>query len=190
MDIDVKDKLSVLGWFRREVTNKYENATIPSGIIQYVIMYLFHVNESTLFIGNIHKKVEAQRNQHHWTMFISTSDKELSAPKTVKEVTYYLHPTFRPSEMTMDKSPYLLGRRGWGTFDVEAKIVFHDKYNKPDCYTAHSLSFSNFATLTKIDLKQSIKVSQDMKLWYASSERDTIEHDKRKNFIVDEKYKL
>lgn len=190
MDIAIEDKLAVLGWFRKEVTNKYENAVIPSGIMQYVIMYLFYINENTLFIGNIHKKVDGNHNQHLWTMFISTSDKELKAPKTVKQVIYYLHPTFHPSDVTVDKSPFLLGRRGWGTFDVEAKIIFDEKYNKPDCYTSHSLSFSNFATLTKVDLKQSIKVSKDMKLWYASSDRETIEYQRRKEFPVDEKYHL
>ena len=44
--------------------------------------------------------------------------------KYIKSVTYHLHPTFKPSDITVKEAPFLLSRLGWGYFDVEMDIEF------------------------------------------------------------------
>eukprot|EP01084_Bolivina_argentea_P201592 344573_1 len=167
-DIDLKDKLLVIGYIKKVAVNKYK-MDIPQGIINYCIAYLFFVEESELYIGNLHELEETTaRNRHNWTMFISTSKQELIKPKTIKEVIYYLHPTFHPSECTERESPFYLRRLGWGTFAVEAKIIFKNKYKRKDCFTSHGLSFSRYASITQIDLNQSTRI-KDL---YAEDDRE------------------
>ena len=93
-DIDLMDKLSVIGYFRQHVLNKH-NFDIPLGIINYVLVFLYFVNEDELYIGNFHELRPGGRNTHNWTMFVSTSKTKLIPPRTIQEVTYHLHPTFR-----------------------------------------------------------------------------------------------
>ena len=191
LSIDIKDKLSVIGYFRKEaeLLNR-SNIEIPRGIINYVIMYLYFCDEKDLFLGNLHKNVAAAHNTHAWTMFISSSNKELIAPKSIEKVIYYLHPTFHPSERTKKEAPYFLSTRGWGTFDVEAKIIFKKKYNRKDCFAVHELDFDNWASTTKVDLKQDKKISQDYNLWHSSGDRDMAFFKKKEDYKVDEKYEM
>eukprot|EP01084_Bolivina_argentea_P043433 80032_1 len=181
-DIQRRDKLSVIGYFREVAMNEY-NIHIPKEIINYCIIFLFLEDESQLYIGNLHKLIStSSRNSHQWTMFISTSRYQLTPPKTIKEVVYYLHPTFSMSECTQNKSPFYLQRKGWGTFQVEAKIVFKDKYKRKDCYASHGLNFDDYARITDIDLEQKTRIKDDMNLWYGRDERETYE------FKTDEDY--
>ena len=39
-------------------------------------------------------------------------------------MTYHLHPTFTPKDITVSKAPFLLSRIGWGYFDVEFDVEF------------------------------------------------------------------
>eukprot|EP01083_Nonionella_stella_P073385 198374_1 len=163
-DIDTRDQLQVIGYFRQTALNEY-HMEIPHGIVNYCMMYLFYEDEQQLFIGNLHEKVNSSRNKHHWTMFISTSNTELKPPKRINKVTYYLHPTFHPSKCTKKKSPFELARRGWGTFTVDAKIVFHDKYQRKACWAQHHLSFGHHASITQIELSQQIRIKEEMCPW-------------------------
>merc|ERR1712048_1413490 len=102
------------------------------------------VKERELYIGNICEELDAQqRNRYKWTMFLSASKERLVPPRTVKKVTYSLHPTFRQSECPKRKSPFFLPRRGWGTFDVDAKIEFKTKYRRKFIRVSHMLDFDN-----------------------------------------------
>lgn len=42
----------------------------------------------------------------------------------VEKVTFKLHPTFTPSEITKAAPPFALTRMGWGTFDITAIVTF------------------------------------------------------------------
>eukprot|EP01084_Bolivina_argentea_P051451 94638_1 len=58
-----------------------------------------HKNEN-LYIGNLHKLSDKthlysnDKTAHEWTMFISISNDKLIKPKSIKQVTYFLHPPF------------------------------------------------------------------------------------------------
>ncbi len=153
-DIELRDKLCVSGYLRENAINKH-NMDIPAGIINYCVIFLFFVDERDFYLGNLHKlETTRSRNKHRWTMFISTSKTKLIPPKTIKRVRYYLHPTFSPPEKTVYESPFYLRRLGWGTFIVEAKIIFEDKYKRNDCFASHYLSFGSYASITQINLDQ------------------------------------
>ena len=49
----------------------------------------------------------------------------------VKEVWFFLHPSYRPNDLVIVKeSPFHLTRRGWGEFPVRVQLHFHDSRNK------------------------------------------------------------
>ena len=148
--IDIDDKLLVFGYFRKEALTEY-GLNIPSEIINFCIIYLFSLTEK-LYIGNMHQYLpDRQRSKHRWTMFISTSKSKLVKPKTIRHVTYYLHPTFRPPEVKVSKSPFYLERRGWGTFTVNAKITFKTKCRRKKIDCSHNLNFGHHVVLTSIE---------------------------------------
>ena len=147
-NIDLMDQLLVFGYFRRELEDCH--IVIPPQIITFCVIYLFLYTER-LFIGNIHESVERSRNKHKWIMFISKSKDKLIKPKTIKYVTYHLHPTFRPNTVRIDKSPFQLQRRGWGTFTVNATITFKTKCRRQDHQCSHHLDFDNHVSLVSIE---------------------------------------
>jgi len=76
-----------------------------------------------LYIGNLHQlSTGPQRNNHCWTMFISSSPTDVVVPKTVKSVTWHLHETFNPRRVKVSEPPFYLSRRGWGYFEIRADI--------------------------------------------------------------------
>lgn len=78
-----------------------------------------------ILIGNKHRRVRGSEdaNEHDWTFFVRTS-----RPELVNHVRVYLHPTFRPPQLTLRKAPYEVRRLGWGTFTLEAEIVLKEPY--------------------------------------------------------------
>lgn len=44
----------------------------------------------------------------------------------IKKVTFSLHPTFNPSEVTIEQKPFEIQRKGWGTFNIPICIEFKD----------------------------------------------------------------
>ena len=91
---------------------------ITKEIIKYCMIYGFCCNEANeLFIGNLHS-LDAEIDYHNWTMFVSASKHKLVPPKTIKQVTYYLHPTFPASVITEKQPPFYFNAKGWGTFVI------------------------------------------------------------------------
>eukprot|EP01083_Nonionella_stella_P089278 249068_1 len=122
-------------------------------------------DEEDLFIGNLHKLMKTHqyssgkpRHSHEWTLFITTSKHKLSEPQSIKQVTYYLHSTFTPSIITVQQTPFILKRTGWGPFGVKAKIQFHDKYKRKDVFCAHILNFKHNVTVTHVSQHNSMVV--------------------------------
>ncbi|KAH7385430.1 hypothetical protein DE146DRAFT_681005 [Phaeosphaeria sp. MPI-PUGE-AT-0046c] len=78
-----------------------------------------------ILIGNKHKRIRDSddANEHDWTFFVRTS-----RPELVKHVRVFLHPTFRPPQLTLREAPYAVRRLGWGTFTLEAEIVLKEPY--------------------------------------------------------------
>ena len=169
--IDIEDRFLVDGYIKNNIINKYK-MDIPSTIINYCIFYYLYFEEE-IFIGNFHRKRKntSSRNKHIWTMFISSSKNKLTKPKSIKKVTYYLHPTFKKSTIIIKQSPFYLKRTGWGTFDIIAEIEFYEKYNKKTIKCSHYLDFDNYATITPItnDAKNDDNDDNDDQIFYKKS---------------------
>ena len=46
--------------------------------------------------------------------------------KFIKSVTYHLDEGFDPCLIRLNEAPFQLARNGWGTFELEVDIHFHD----------------------------------------------------------------
>jgi len=103
-----------------------------------------------LYIGNLHYANTAHaRNNHSWTMFISSSPTDVVPTASVKSVLWHLHETFRPRRVKQTEPPFYLSRRGWGYFEVRADITFKagfgptGKHNKRLLTATHSIHFGS-----------------------------------------------
>ena len=166
--------------------------TGSSQIIEY--------KEENLYIGNTQKKCDQKYYDHKeaydWTMFISSSKDKLIKPESIKQVTYYLHKTFKKSTQIVKKAPFTLKRRGWGYFLVKAKIEFLDKYNRKDLYCSHMLDLYDPVTMTHInthntmdddripkekDLINSMMINREI---YSSYDAEIHHSENYNNFII------
>ncbi len=69
-----------------------------------------------LIIGNSHQLLRCDYNctKHEWTFFIKfDNDDQDDINQYIKQITINLHPTFSPSKIILDKSPFRLTRIGW-----------------------------------------------------------------------------
>ena len=65
-----------------------------------------------LYVGNLCVPSRGER-YYRWIVFISTSDENILPPKSISEVTYTLHPTFKDPIRKRTKSPFYLDIEGW-----------------------------------------------------------------------------
>ena len=82
-------------------------------------------------IGNTHRLIQSSENKntHGWKMRVVTR-----SIRMIRSVTFFLHPTFSPSEVIVDCPQQIDGmevfelpeRRGWGTFQVKVDICTQD----------------------------------------------------------------
>ena len=61
--------------------------------------------------------------------------------KYIKQVTYKLHHTFKPSVITLKQPPFLIARVGWGYFTIFVEIEFHEHLKIPKLLQEHELNF-------------------------------------------------
>lgn len=96
------------------------------------------MTQKMIVIGNSCTSTDNKSVPYEWTVYARGIDNEDITP-FVKQVTFVLHPTFFPREVTVREPPFQLRRRGWGVFDMGVLVTFHDgqvlKFR-------HSLSFS------------------------------------------------
>ena len=76
-------------------------------------------------------------------MFMSLSNDVEETRKFIKSVTYHLHPTFKPSKITVSEAPFLLSRLGWGYFEVEMDVEFQPSTGLGTKKLKHMLSFDD-----------------------------------------------
>jgi hypothetical protein len=75
-----------------------------------------NIIKKRLIIGNTHQLLscEYDRTQHEWTLFIKfENDEQNDINQYIKQITINLHPTFTPSQVILEKSPFRLTRIGW-----------------------------------------------------------------------------
>lgn len=92
-------------------------------------------------LTNTSKFLKSQGETHwwEWTAFLEGEEEELDA---ICYVEYHLHTTF-PNPITRIKkrrNGFPLTRKGWGVFELKAKVVFKDNVQKPK-FLKHFLAF-------------------------------------------------
>ena len=100
--------------------------------------------------GNTHEMVEnpkpsrsnpENKNIHRWCMFMCLNGSPEETQRYIKSVTYYLHPTFKPSIIKVTEAPFLLSRIGWGYFEVGMAIEFQPETGLFKKALKHELDF-------------------------------------------------
>lgn len=76
-------------------------------------------------------------------MFVSLNSSPEETARYIKSVTYHLHPTFKPNKIKISEAPFLLSRVGWGTFDIDMDIEFHESTGLGTKQLTHYLSFAD-----------------------------------------------
>jgi len=99
------------------------------------------ISGKTLKIGNTHEKL---KENHKWKVYVKCDQ------NVIKKVKFYLHSTFSPSEITVEKAPFELERSGWGTFQIKADVTFTDG---KEVTLKHDLSFDQDVKENEIILK-------------------------------------
>merc|ERR1719473_1987820 len=105
----------------------------------------------TFRIGNTHTLLPGNGNVHEWECYCDvlwTYDDACPAEVLVPEVTFKLHPTFRPPEVLVKASRpieggrrYSVKRKGWGAFDIAVIVHLHGKPHA--ARFAHELRFED-----------------------------------------------
>ena len=135
--------------FREFYGNEYEQRRIETE------SELKQIIKKRLIIGNTHQLLSCDYDhiRHEWTLFIKFDDNDPDdIQQFIKQITVILHPTFSPSQIILDKSPFTLTRIGWGVFTIYVTIQFQSQWNKSDFRTSWFLSFTNSGNQKKIDI--------------------------------------
>ena len=74
-------------------------------------------------------------------MFVCLNNDKDATSKFIKQVTYHLHPTFKPAVITVTDPPFLLSRVGWGYFEITMVVEFQPWTGLGTKKLTHELSF-------------------------------------------------
>mmetsp|Transcript_80014 Transcript_80014/g.141639 ORF Transcript_80014/g.141639 Transcript_80014/m.141639 type:complete len:376 (-) Transcript_80014:141-1268(-) len=84
-------------------------------------------------------------NRYRWSMSVFCPFLRRSTKKMIDSVTYELHPTFNPPEVTCTAQgpeiDFKISRIGWGTFPVKCKINWNSRLRIPQTEIIHELNF-------------------------------------------------
>ncbi|CAM4982371.1 unnamed protein product [Rotaria socialis] len=109
-----------------------------------------------LVIGNTHELISSDndKTKYKWTLFVElNNDDQDEIAQYIKQVTMDLHPTFKPSQIILNKPPFRLTKTGWGVFRIKLTIEFHDQWKKSDFHTSWDLSFSDAENQKTIEIE-------------------------------------
>jgi len=76
------------------------------------------------------KKREEDGHTHSWTVYVKPYDDDDMAVY-VKKVHFRLHDSYANQVRVLVKPPYEVEETGWGEFEVQIKIYFHDPNERP-----------------------------------------------------------
>eukprot|EP00041_Stephanoeca_diplocostata_P024412 m.617931 g.617931 ORF g.617931 m.617931 type:complete len:796 (-) comp22524_c0_seq2:265-2652(-) len=90
------------------------------------------------------RAMDRSLNTHYWEVHVELStqpgrDVSLGVP-AIKSVVFLLHPTFRNTEVTLLKPPFILKRWGWGEFELGVNV--HLEGTEDPLQLVHALNFS------------------------------------------------
>eukprot|EP00475_Leptophrys_vorax_P026101 TRINITY_DN3660_c0_g1_i1.p1 TRINITY_DN3660_c0_g1~~TRINITY_DN3660_c0_g1_i1.p1 ORF type:complete len:601 (+),score=168.48 TRINITY_DN3660_c0_g1_i1:1-1803(+) len=142
--------------------NPAERAGVPKVIPAAPPVPRANVLPAEFYIGNTHKSLDD--NKHEWTFFISSDPDEVkSCAHFINVATVKLHPTFTPSEVSLnaqdEKSMLEISRTGWGVFEIEVDVTFLEEFGRDPLVFTHYLNFDQdrSVTLCKIPPKAAPK---------------------------------
>jgi hypothetical protein len=100
-------------------------------------------------LGNNYEKVKVPtvrgRNgeicNHRWAMFLTLNNDKKLTERYIKEVRYELHPTYKISKITIKEAPFMLSRCAYGSFNIEATVVFQPWTKAKPLLINHMLSY-------------------------------------------------
>ena len=76
------------------------------------------------------KKAEESKS-HEWTVYLRAANPEEDMSTYVKKVVFHLHPTLQPPSRTVEQGPFEVTEQGWGEFEIQLQVYFHDSREKP-----------------------------------------------------------
>ena len=79
---------------------------------------------------NLGKKADESRS-HEWTVYIRAANRDEDLSNVVKKVVFHLHPTLSPPQRTVEAGPFEVTDQGWGEFEIQLQVFFHDSREKP-----------------------------------------------------------
>lgn len=86
-------------------------------------------------------------------MFLSLNNSPEETKKYIKQVTYHLHPTFKPNKIVVKEAPFLLSRVGWGYFDIDMELEFQPAMGLPSKMLTHGLCFDDKGKTSSVFLE-------------------------------------
>ena len=101
-----------------------------------------------VIFGNTHKKLE--EDIHEWTCFIRGGSE-------IKEVTFYIHQDYTPSEIVVTEPPFEITRTGYGIFEIAVDIKMIDGVVSKH---KHDLNFDQDITFDTICISRERKKSK------------------------------
>jgi len=76
------------------------------------------------------KRAEESKS-HEWTVYVRAIDPDEDLSLSIKRIVFQLHPSFNPASRTLESAPFEVTEQGWGEFEINMQIFFHDANEKP-----------------------------------------------------------
>uniref|UniRef100_A0A7S0P1E7 YEATS domain-containing protein n=1 Tax=Calcidiscus leptoporus TaxID=127549 RepID=A0A7S0P1E7_9EUKA len=76
------------------------------------------------------KRAEESKS-HEWTVYVRAIDPDEDAGVYIKKIVFQLHPSFNPATRVIEAPPFEVTEQGWGEFEIQLQIFFHDSHEKP-----------------------------------------------------------
>jgi len=85
--------------------------------------------------------------------FFVRMDNSTETEKYIDMVVIYLHPTFNPSIIKLNRPPFEIKRLGWGYFQIRCQVHWKQIYHKPPQIFTWMLSFNGEGDFTSHDIQ-------------------------------------
>lgn len=95
-------------------------------------------------------EIIAANHTHTWTVFVRNplQDNELLS-QYISKITFKLHATYDQPSRTVESAPFEVTETGWGEFDIQIKITFHDFTLEKPIQFNHRLQLHPYGTQAK-----------------------------------------
>ena len=99
--------------------------TIIVFIRPVILPRLLATTPASIIVKNTSETAEKSPDGTQWYYWsVETYTEPTNLIDKIKQLTYYLHPTFAKSKFEMVHPPFILRSKGWGEFIIKVDIVF------------------------------------------------------------------